>query len=350
MKRNILLFPVFLAILVSCGRDAEDYSREIDMPVSVMELKPELMEKFISVTGTVKPVKEVMLKAQTAGKYKLLVNPSTHKTFKLGDYVKEGQEIIYLENPEYENNLRLTSLSLDLEVSSQTHEKQRSLYEKGGVTLSELKQAEINYINAKYAYEDALLKLGKMKMKAPFSGTIVDLPHHTSDVMIDAGTDLATLMEYGKMIMDVNFSENAMTDVKPGLNVRILNYMFPDQAANGTVAQISPAINPETRSFKGSVMIDNAALILKPGMYVKGEIIVNSADSAIVIPREIIQSRNNNNIIFVADNGFARERQVSFGLENSDKVQVISGLNLTDKVIHKGFETLRDRTKIKVIQ
>lgn len=350
MKRKLSLLPVFLIILVSCGKNAADFSREVDMPVSVMELKPELIEKCISVTGAVKPVKEATLKSQAAGKYKLLVNPATQKPFKLGDRVKEGQEIILLENPEYENSLRLSSLSLNLEISSQTHDKQRSLYEKGGVTLSELKQAEVNYINAKYAYEEALIKLEKMKTKAPFSGVIVDLPHYTPGVMIEAGLDLVKIMEYDKMIMEVNFSENAAAEVKPGLKARILNYMFPDQAAEGVVAQISPAINPETRSFKGGVIIDNSSLALKPGMYVKGEIIVNSADSAIVIPREIIQTRNQGNVVFVAENGFARERVVTLGLENSGKVQVTSGLKLNDRVIYKGFETLRDRTKIKIVQ
>ncbi len=349
MKRQLLLPTTFL-IFFSCQMHQENRVNQVDVPVSVMDLKPELIERHISVTGTVKPMKEATLKAQVAGRYKLLKNPSNNKLFALGDYVKEGQQIILLENKEYENSIKLSSLELNLEISNQTYDKQKSLFDKGGVTLSELKQAEISYINAKYSYEDALLKLGKLQVKAPFSGVIVDLPHHTADIDVDAGVELVKVMDYAKMIMDVNFSENTMSELKTGQQVRVMNYMIPEEPIEGVVSQISPAISPETRSFKGNILINNPSLALRPGSYVKGEIITSSADSALVVPRNIIQPRNNTNIIFVVDNGFASERQVTFGLENADKVQVISGLSFNDKIVYKGFETLRDKAKVKIVQ
>lgn len=350
MKKYFLLPAAMVLIIYSCKGPAENRIDQVDIPVSVMDLDPERIENFLSVTGTVKPMKEATLKAQLTGKYKLLRNPSTNRPFALGDFVKEGQEIILLENKEYENGIKLSSLELNLEISSQTYEKQKSLYEKGGVTLSELKQAEVNYINAKYSHEDALIKLNKVHINAPFTGVIVDLPHFTAGIEVDAGVELVKIMDYGQMIMDVNFSENMMAALKTGQIVRVMNYMIPDEFANGRVSQISPAINADTRSFKGNIIIDNPKLILKPGMYVKGEIITSSADSALVVPRNIIQSRRNANIIFVVDNGFASEREVAFGLENPEKVQIVNGLNFSDKVVYKGYETLRDKAKVKIVQ
>ena len=66
-----------------------------------------------------------------AGNYFLQNNPATGRPFKLGDRVTQGQTIIKFENEEYENNLAMTSVKLNLEISEQEYEKQKSLYEKG---------------------------------------------------------------------------------------------------------------------------------------------------------------------------------------------------------------------------
>jgi membrane fusion protein, multidrug efflux system len=350
MKRYILLLGLFPFLLFSCNSPQDRLAAEINVPVWVMELNPEPMERNVSITGTVKPIKEAQLKAQIAGKYKLHKNPATNNPFTLGDYVREGQEIIILENKEYETGIRLSSLNLNLEITSQTYEKQQSLHEKGGVTLSELKQAEINFINAKYAYDDALIKMEKIRVKAPFSGIIVDLPNYTPGIELEAGKDLVKIMDYGQMIMDVNFSENSMVDVRVGLPVRVMNYMIPEQTLTGYIARISPAIDPDTRSFKGNIIIQNPDLLLRPGMYAKGDIIIEKSDSSIVVPRHIIQSRGSENVLFVVDNGFAFERAVAVGIENTEKVQIVSGLQFSDRVVYRGYETLRDKTKVKINQ
>jgi len=46
----------------------------------------------------------------------------------------------------------------------------------------------------------------------------------------------------------------------------------------------------------------------------------------------------------------AQERIVQFGLQNPEEVQIISGLEKSDRLVIKGFETLRNRSKVKVIK
>jgi multidrug efflux pump subunit AcrA (membrane-fusion protein) len=82
-------------------------------------------------------------------------------------------------------------------------------------------------------------------------------------------------------------------------------------------------------------------------MYVKGEIVVASARNTIVVPKEIIVSKQRGNSVFIVEKGIAYERIVEFGLENPREVQIISGLKLDEQVVIKGFETLRDRSKVK---
>jgi RND family efflux transporter MFP subunit len=274
-------------------------------------------------------------------------NPATGRSYALGDRINEGAEIIEVSDKEYENNIKLSSLKLNLEITKQVFDKQQSLYDKGGVTLSELKNAEINYINANYSYEDALIRLQKMHIKAPFNGVIIDLPYFTPGVKVDANTLLVKIMDYSKLHMEVNLPEKGLSETKPGQVVRVTNYAVPNDTLLGTVMQLSPAIDPETRSYKGLIMVNNPKLQLRPGMYVKGEIVVASAKNTIVVPKEIIVSKQRGNSIFVVEKGIAYERIVEFGLENPREVQIISGLKENEQMVIKGFETLRDRSKVK---
>jgi len=348
--KQIAIILLMTVMLVSCDDESTDLSKDISIPVSVTEIVPGSLEEYISTTGTVKPLKEVTLKSEINGKYKLLKNPSTRKPYALGDYVKAGTAIIQLEDDEYENNIKITSLELHLEISKQIFDKQKSLYKKGGVTLSELKNSEIEYINSKYAYDDALIRLRKMKIATPFSGIIVELPYFTSGTKAEAGTTMVKLMDYSSLLMELNLAVKNIDVIDVDQKVRIMNYSIADDTLTGIISQLSPAIDPQSRSFMVFVNIDNSDLLLRPGMFAKGEIIVAAKDNIIVIPKNIILSKQRGNTVFVVDKGLAQERIITFGLENPEYVEVISGLDAKEKLVTKGFETLRNRSKVKVLK
>lgn len=339
-----------VVLLSACNKSSEDLSKDISVPVSVMDLKLQSMQHFVETTGNVNPIKEVSQKSEIAGIYRLNTNPSTGQKYALGDYVKEGVEIVTLEDLEYENNIKITSLELKLEISKQVYEKQQSLFEKGGVTLSELKNAEIDYINSRYSYEDGLLRLAKMHIKAPISGVIVELPYYTPGTKVETNSELFKLMDYSKLFMEISLPEKDYLFIKSKQKVNITNYTLPNDTLNGLITQISPAIDATTRSFKSVITIDNSSLIIRPGMFAKVEIVVAHVDSAIVIPKSVILSKQRGNTVFVVDKGLAQERVVTFGLENQNDVQIISGLEKNDRLVIKGFETLRNRSKVKVVK
>jgi len=349
MKRLAFLL-LGATLFASCDDKKADLNKDIAIQVSVKEIAPKSIEKYISTTGTVEPIKTVELKSEVAGKYQLQTNPRTGRKFQLGDYVQEGTVVIQLEDKEYENNIKIKSLELRLEISKQTFEKQQSLYKKGGVTLSELKNAEIELINAKYSYEDAIFRLEKLKVKAPFSGTITNLNYYTQNTRIEAASPVLNMMDYSKLHMEINLAEKNISMIKTGQPVNIVNYTIPGDTLNGVLAQLSPAIDSETRSFKAVIDINNSKLLLRPGMFAKGEIVVAKADSALVIPKNVFLNKQKGNVVFVVHKGLAEERVIEFGLENPNEVQIVSGLEKKDRLVVKGFETLRNRSKIKIVK
>jgi membrane fusion protein (multidrug efflux system) len=350
MKKYLILFTAIMLTVAACRNQDQNLAADVEIPVSVEELKLKPIEEFINTTGTAFPKGEVELKSKIPAAYFLEKNSRTGRIWQLGERVREGDLIARLEDQEYVNSVKYETNKLNLELMESELKKQESLYEKGGVTLKELKTAGINYENARTAVVTSELQLEKMKIVAPIDGIIVDLPYYTQGTQIEAGVTIVKIMDYKTMYMDVQLPEKYITIIKPGQVVKMTNYTMPDDTIIGAVTQLSPAINPDTRTFKGTVSINNDNLLLRPGMFVKADIITSRKDSAIVIPKNIILSRQKGKTVFVVDRGVAAERIIETGLENISDVEVTRGLEKNDRVVTSGFETLGNRSKVKIIK
>jgi RND family efflux transporter MFP subunit len=350
MKYGILLSTVIVTLLTACGNQPQGSQSDIETPVSVQELKKGSISKLINTTGTALATYSVELNSEMTGFYALQANPSTGKPYKLGDAVKKGQLIIRLENKEYENGIALDSKELGLEIAEQEQSKQNALYEKGGVTLSEMRNTEVRVTNARYDLENATINLEKMNVRAPFDGIIVSLPHYTQQGRVTQGSLMVGLMSYARMYMDINLPESAIGYVKSNQPVYITHYTLPDDTLRGEISELSPAISAETRTFQGKVLIDNSRLKLRPGMFVKADIVVDKANSAIIIPKDAVLSRRNRKYVYIVEKNTAIVRDIQTGLEDEDNMEVTQGLNENDNLIVRGYETLRENSRVKVLK
>jgi len=351
MKKNIIVFTVLIFVfsVSGCRNQDQNLSADVEIPVSVEEIKLQTIEEFVNTTGTVIPKGEIELKSRIPGDYFLERNPRTGKPWQLGDKVRTGELIARIEDQEYVNSVQMETNQLNLELMESELRKQESLYEKGGVTLKELKTAEINYENAKTTVVNSRLQLEKTRITAPIEGVIVDLPYYTQGTQVETGVSIAKIMDYQTMYMDVQLPEKYISVIEPGQIVKLTNYTIPEDTIIGTVTQLSPAINADTRTFKGTISISNSDYLLRPGMFVKADIVTNHMDSAIVIPKNIILSRQRGKTVFVVDRGIAEERIIETGLENINEIEVISGLSNNERVVTGGFETLGNKSKVKII-
>lgn len=345
-----LVLALLVTILAGCDGEESSIDTEIKIPVSVVAIKEQSISKFIETTGTVYSSKEAVEKSQLSGSYRLMTNPQTGKPFALGDWVKAGQLIITLADAEFENGLQLEGKKLNLELADNNLKKQKSLHEKGGVTLTELKNASVEYVNAKYSYENAQIQQKKMSVRAPFEGTIVELPYYTLGIKIDQGLDLFKIMKYDQLLLDIKLPEKHLVEVRKGQEVHITNYNLDKDTLAGFISQISPVINPDTRTFQSVLEIQNENLMLRPGMFVKAAILSEKREKTIVIPKETIISRQNGKVVYIVENGIATEKSIKTGLENQNVIEVLDGLKINDRLVVTGYETLRNNSKVSVIQ
>jgi len=348
MKKIIFLF-ILITSFAACRNRDQNLTADVEIPVSVEELSLRSIEEYVNTTGTSFPKGEIELKSKIPAAYYLEKNPQTGRLWQLGDRVKAGALIARLEDEEYVNSVQMETNRLNMELMETELKKQESLYEKGGVTLKELKTAGINFENAKTTVTNSKLQLQKTRVVAPIDGVLVDLPYYTRGTEIASGATIAKIMDYRTMYMDVRLPEKYIAVIKPGQEVKLTNYTIPEDTIIGSITQLSPAIDADTRTFKGTINIDNTDYLLRPGMFVKADIVTQQKDSVIVIPKNIILSRQRGKTVFVVDRGVAVERIVETGLENLTDVEITRGLEKNERVVTGGFETLSNRSKVKII-
>lgn len=349
MKKILSLTAAALILIAGCRNENQNLNADVEIPVSVDDIRLKPIEEFINTTGTAIPKGEILLKAKITALYYLEKNPRTGRLWQLGDRIMAGDVIARLEDREYVNSLKLETNQLNLELSETELKKQESLHEKGGVTLKDLKTAGINYENAKTTVENSRLQLEKTRVVAPIDGVIVDLPYYTQGTQVETGLDIAKLMDYKVMFMEVKLPEKYISTIRPGQLAKITNYTIPEDTITGRITQLSPAIDPDTRTFKGNITIENPNLLLRPGMFVKADIVTSHKDSVIVIPKSVILSRQKGKTVFIVDRGVAAERIIETGLENQTEVEVTRGLTKNERLVTSGFETLSNRSKVKII-
>lgn len=350
MKKNFIIITAVIIVLSGCRNQNQNLTADVEIPVSVEDIKFRSIEEFVNTTGTAFPKGEITLKAKIIASYWLEKNPQTGKAWQLGDRVKTGSLIARLEDKEYVNSVKLETNELNLELTQSELKKQESLYEKGGVTLKDLKTAGINYENAKTTVENSKLQLEKTKIIAPIDGVIVELPYYTQGTQIESGSEIAKIMDYQTMYMNVQLPEKYINTIKPEQVVKLTNYTIAGDTLIGRIAQLSPAINADTRTFQGVILINNPDYLIRPGMFVKADIVTDHKDSVIVVPKSIILSRQKGKTVFIVDRGVAAERIIETGLENIADVEVIRGLAKNERVVTSGFETLSNRSKVKIIK
>jgi RND family efflux transporter MFP subunit len=350
MKKILIISVTAIFAIIGCRNNNQNLTADIEIPVSVQEIRLTSIKEFVNTTGTAFPKGEIELSSKITASYYLEKNPQTGRLWQMGDKVKEGALIARLEDREYVISVKLETNQLNLELAESELKKQESLYEKGGVTLKELKTASIEYENAKTSVENAKLQMAKTRLVAPINGVIVDLPYYTQGTQIATGSKIVKIMDYQTMYMEVQLPEKYISVIKPSQNVNLTNYTIPGDTIIGLVTQLSPAIDADTRTFKGNIQINNRDYLLRPGMFVKADIITNNKDSVIVIPKNIILSRQRGKTVFIIDRGVAAERVIETGLENISDVEVTRGLMKGERVVTSGFETLSNKSKVKIIK
>ena len=262
--------------------------------------------------------------------------------------VEQGQVIARLDNEELMVGARLESRKLAVNNMRKTFDEKEVLVERGLVTQIEVETARKDLADAQSDYDDALLQIKKTKVTAPISGVLSEFIDATEKTMIDEGTQVCRIVDYGQVLVDLQIPNSQIRHIALGQPVRVIDYSYPDEVFDGDISSVDPVVDATTRTFRAVAMIDNPKQLLRPGMFVKAEIVVESHVDVVLVPREMVLMRGNREVVFVEESARAQMREIETGLEDEKFVEVLDGIEEGERLITSNYETLRSRTRVSV--
>ena len=192
-------------------------------------------------------------------------------------------------------------------------------------------------------------------MKTPIDGTILRLARDNNGQpmadgqLVSSGFAVAEVAPLDELVADVDLIGPELARVRRGQEARIRHYAFKEAALSGRVLRLSPTMDPIKRTFRAEVLVENQAMLLRPGMFVEVTVVVEQRPDVAVVPRQAVANRGGRDVVFFLDGQRVSRRDVRLGLGDDDIVQVFEGVALGDRVVVRGLETLVDGTRVRVI-
>ncbi|WP_017756562.1 efflux RND transporter periplasmic adaptor subunit [Calidifontibacillus oryziterrae] len=392
-----LIVPVTVFLLILSGVFIEKVepgmkaveAKQID-GIKVVEIKNENYDSGNKVYGTTVSDESAKISSE-------IMADVSDVLVKSGDYVKQGQTLVQLNKEKVDAALSQASASVDtvkakvtsieetikqveavvqkaladFTMKEKSYKRVNSLYEAGAASLQEKEEAETAYLAAKAqlaqaeaqlemtkanraevianlgvveaAYSSASITAADATIIAPFDGVVVETLVDIGD-MVNPGMQLITV-EKSPYFLEVFVDERKQNQIELGEEIPVTIDAL-NKTLQGKVAEVTPKIDPASRTFKVKIEIDDNQESLKSGMF--GYAVFPETDEkGIFIPTTAIYYWSQLTAVFVVDEeGIARLRYVQLGEENDGRVEVLSGLDIGELIVVTDVEKVKDGFKV----
>jgi len=170
-------------------------------------------------------------------------------------------------------------------------------------------------------------------MHAPISGNIVQ-NQALRGAAVNPGDVLYSLGTLEDVWITADIYEDDLARVKQGQELSAVTTAYPDETFHGTIARISPNVDPTTHTVQIRCEVKNPGFKLKPQMLARVTIVVRPGQ-ALVVPLDALVFETDKYFAFVdAGNHLLERRVVSIGAwDQEGYARVISGLSAGDRVV-----------------
>jgi membrane fusion protein (multidrug efflux system) len=216
-----------------------------------------------------------------------------------------------------------------------------------GYTRTTIAVQEAMVKEAETKVELARARLAECIIAAPFAGTITRVYVRPGD-MAAMKTPLLEMVDLSSMVIRVAVTEAQAGDVREGTPAVVQLDALHGKTFHGKVVRAYPELDRRMRTRTVELVLDEQADLV-PGMFARVKLILNSMADALVVPREaVVTTPAGAHIVFVVEEGMAVQRKVNTGIEEGDRVQILSGLCAGEKAIVKGHEKIKDGAAVRV--
>ncbi len=264
-----------------------------------------------------------------------------------GDRVQEGDRLATLEGEE----IRLTceQAAARLEKAKNDYERAVELHAGGLISDQAYQDLSVQYRLAKADYDLSRKRLEDTAITAPLSGVVTQRHVKLSD-LVSTTQPLFKIVDLYTLEAEVHIPEQDYSRVHAGQEAILKIDAFPEKSFSGRVERKSPVIDSRSGTAEATIAVDNPEKILRPGMFVRVQIVIAVHPDALILPREAILMQGDSRTVYTVRDGVAREVAVQTGFKQGDRVEILDGLAGEDLVVVRGHLGLQGGTRVRVIE
>jgi membrane fusion protein (multidrug efflux system) len=310
------------------------------VPVELGAVEHADMAAVYSTSGTLRAERRATVTSRTNGILERLQAEE-------GDVVRQGAPLAELDNDE--QRIAAARAVDTYETRRRELERLERLFAQALVSEEAIEQARRDAQDAEHATDLARLELDRTIVKAPFTGVVVTR-HLDVGNTVTSGTPVYTLADIDPLLLDVNVPERHVARLQPSQRVRLT----PDAVAgsvDGVIDRIAPAVDPATGTVKVTLTVEGDSE-LRPGTFVRVDIITDTHEQALVVPRSALVSEGRRWYVYQAEDRTAHKVEVRLGYESEDRVEILPAgevaLGLGDVIVTAGAGALEEGSKIRL--
>jgi len=335
LKHYSLLAATAL-LLASCSSSSDDKSadseKEKSEVVSVAKLQKTEIMRILTFSSVLQPYEKVSVAPAMQGRI-------TNLYVEVGDKVQKGQMLAKMDETQY------LSTKLNYENTKTDFNRIKILNDSNNI-------AKQTYDQAKSGLEVLETSLKNLEqntyLRAPFNGVISARNYEEGEVF--GGQAIYELVQTSTLKALVQVPETYVPDIKVGMKINVKTDTYSGETFPATVEIVYPTVDEKSHTFSVQIKIPNAALKLRPGMYVSTTLEMGN-ERTLVAPYNAVQKLQGSDerFVFLADGNKAKRVVVKLGQRFDDNVEIIAD-EIKDGVdlIVQGVAKLHDKTPITI--
>jgi len=289
----------------------------------------------VTAVGTLRSAESVVLKSEIPGRIARIM-------FADGSQVSKGDALIVFDASVQQALVNQARAERDLAAAKL--KRTEELFQKKFLSAAALDDAKATEEIAAAKLALAQANLDKMTIRAPFAGQIGIRQVSVGDYLKE-GVDLVNLEDLSSMKADFRVPEQISGRLAVGQTVQLQSDAFAGASFPAKVVAIDPAVDAAGRSLLLRAELRDVSRRLKPGMFVRVRLVLESRSNAVVIPEEALVTAQNRLTVFKVVEGKAVATPIVTGLRSQlDQravVEVVKGLAADDVVVTAGQIKIR---------
>jgi membrane fusion protein (multidrug efflux system) len=326
----------------------------------LLTVAPTSLVRTIPLTGTLKPVRQGLVRAKVAGE---LIDLKVREAMA----VKQGDLIARIDPTDFQARVREReaverSARAQLEQAQRTLENNRQLLAKNFISQNAFDNAQsgqqvaiANLDAATAQLAQARKALADTAVRAPMSGTVAERFVQPGE-KVSPDTRILSIVDLSLMEIEALVPSSDIGAVRAGQRVSLrVEGIAAD--LQGTILRIAPATAQGTRSVPIYIGLENRESRLPAGLFAQGSLEVARRDAVIVVPDTAVRETSGRSFVYLIENDRLAERQVTLGMHNASArapngsigaVEITSGLKAGDRIVAVNLGALRVGSPVRV--